>query len=613
MDETGGGAATRATRSPESRPRGRSTAGRRGRGRSALLSALLSTLTLAGTPACTRERDQPEPGVLTVCQLTMPIWKRNFNPLLPQEEQLWPSKAGVYEPLVVYSVTRGEFLPWLASSYAWRDEAKTLEFTVRDGVLWSDGTPFTARDVAFTFELMKKHSALDLYQVWKRLEGVSVSEGNKVTFAFKEPFIPALTYVGHQPIVPEHIWRDVEDPVTFTNPNPVATGPFTEVRVFRNQVYELGRNPHYWQPGKPRVAALRMPAYAGNDQVNLALVNGEVDWAGSFVPAIDRIFTGRNPEHHHYWFPLVDGSVLLYANTTRKPFDDVRVRKALSMALDRDLVVKVAMYGYTRPADATALSDAYQRVHSDDAARAGASWMRHDVEGANRLLDEAGYPRAPSEDGKGLRRTATGEPLAYDIIVAAGWSDWVRAAQIVARSLREVGIDARLRTYDFTAWFEKLQNGEYDLSLGWTEEGATPYEIYRGLMSTHTVPEPGEPAEINWHRYGSARADALLAELARTADPTRQAELATELQRAFATEVPAIPLFLGPSWGQYNTARFTGFPSATNPYAALSPSKAPEVLLVLTEVAPRAPGAPSSDGSAESGQAAPALKRGVAE
>ena len=147
--------------------------------------------------------------------------------------------------------------------------------------------------------------------------------------------------------------------MAYPNDNPVATGPFTEVRLFRNQVYELGRNPYYWQDGKPAVEALRFPAYPSNDRANLALVFDEADWAGNFVPAIDRVFVGRSRETHAYWFPLTGSTIFLYANTTRPPFDDRRVRKALSLAIDRDLLVDVAIYRYSRPTDATALSDVF--------------------------------------------------------------------------------------------------------------------------------------------------------------------------------------------------------------------------------------------------------------
>ncbi|NNE08580.1 MAG: ABC transporter substrate-binding protein, partial [Gemmatimonadetes bacterium] len=168
-------------------------------------------------------------------------------------------------------------------------------------------------------------------------------------------------------------------------------------------------------------------------------------------------------------------------------------------------------------------------------------------------------------------------------------SDWVRASQVIARALREVGIDASVKLFDFGAWFQKVQKGEFDLSIGWSFEGPTPYEFYKWLMSSDTVMPEGETSHGNWHRFASADADAALSAFEVAADPDEQRRLSDEMQRTFVQEVPAIPLYPNPSWAEYNTSRFVGFPSADNPYADPSPNKFDrgEVLLVLTHLKPR--------------------------
>jgi peptide/nickel transport system substrate-binding protein len=300
------------------------------------------------------------------------------------------------------------------------------------------------------------------------------------------------------------------------------------------------------------------------------------------VPAIDRVFVKRDPEHHRYWFPLIGGTIFLYANAVRAPFDDVRVRKALSMAIDRQLVVDVALYRYSRPADATGLNDAYARWRSAEIAASG-DWVRHDVAAANALLDQAGFPRGAD----GVRRSPDGRRWRFDILAVAGYSDWVRAAQVIARGLKSVGIDASVKNSDFSAWFQQLQEGRFDLSLGWSVDGPTPYTFYRWLMASSTVKPVGVPSMGNWHRYASAKADELIAAFEREPDPSKQRILSDELQRTFVAEAPAIPLYPQPSWGEFNTRRFVGFASAEDPYGALSPNKFPECLLVLTSVRPR--------------------------
>jgi peptide/nickel transport system substrate-binding protein len=545
---------------------------------------LVALLGLSMQSGCVREVPRAPAGVLVVSQEQQASWVRNFNPLTTAAAARWPTQAGVYEPLFVFNSVRAEQVPWLAVSYEWRQDNRVLRITTRDGVLWSDGEPFTARDVAFTFNLLKRHPALDGGGVWGFLSDVQALDDRTVDFRFQRVFIPGFDEVAAARIVPEHIWSQVEDPVTFPNENPVATGPFTEVRMFKNQVFELGRNPRYWQKGLPRVEALRFPAYPSNDRANMALVFDEVDWAGNFVPAIDRVFVQRDPAHHHYWFPLTGSTIFLYANTTEPPFDDARVRKALSMAIDRELLVDVALYHYSRPADATGLSDAFASWPKPEIAE-DENWVRYDPVYANALLDEADFGR----DAEGIRLLPNGSQWDYEILTVSGWSDWVRASQVIARGLQVLGIKASVRTYDFSAWFQRVQEGRFDLSLGWSFEGPTPYIFYRWLMASATVKPVGETSIGNWHRYGSASADRALQDFEREPDPEAQRQLGLELQRIFVSEAPAIPLYPNPSWAEYNTSRFQGFPSEANPYADPSPNKfgRGECLLVLTSVAPR--------------------------
>ncbi|XXX75268.1 ABC transporter substrate-binding protein [Sorangium sp. So ce134] len=518
---------------------------------------------------------------VTISREQQASWVRNFNPLLAEGSVRFPTLAGIYEPLIVYNTMKGEFQPWLATKYEWSDGNKKLTFTTRTEVKWSDGQPFSAKDVAFTFGLLKKFPALDLTGVWKFVDSVEAKGDTTVEFALKEPFVPGLSYIGHQPIVPEHKWKDVADPVTFSNENPVATGPFTEVKTFQNQIYELGKNPHYWQKGKPAVDGLRFPAYPGNDQANLALINGEVDWAGNFVPDIDKTYVSKDAQNNHYWFPLVGGTVTLYPNATKKPFDDVKLRKAISMAIDRAQIAKIAVNGYTVGADATGLDDAYARWRNEKAVAAG-DWTNYDVAKANALLDEAGY--AKGADGI---RAKDGKPLKFDINVVTGWSDWVRAVQITTQNLKAVGIEATLKTYDFSAFFEALQKGTFDMSMGWTNTEPTPFNFYRDLMATEFVKPVGEITARNWHRFGAKEADPLFKQFQAATDPAEQKRIIDELQMIFVEKVPVIPLFKNPSWGEYSTKRFVGWPSKENPYAKLSPNNPPDYLIVLTEIKPK--------------------------
>jgi peptide/nickel transport system substrate-binding protein len=509
-------------------------------------------------------------------------WIRNFNPLLSENASCrWPTLFGIYEPLFVWNTIKAEAVPWLAKEWVFSEDNLTLTMTIQDGVSWSDGTPFTANDVAFTWNLLKDNESLPgngARTALPRLASIEAPDDATVVFTFSEVFTIAQYEIGGQVIVPEHIFSTVEDPTTYTNEEPVGTGPFTEVARFEAQIFELHANPNYWQEGKPAIPGLRLPAFPSNDAIQLAALNGEVDWQANFIPDIENVFVAKDPDNHHYWFPPTGAVVHLYLNNDVAPFDDVAVRKAVSLAINRDQICEIAMYGYTHPADSTGLSDAFDSWK--DAAAKDAGWVTFDPDQANAMLDEAGY----AMDGD-VRKAPDGTAFEFELNVVSGWSDWVQSCEIMARNLADIGFKVTVQPYDQTTWQTRVQNGEFTMSIGWSSQGATIFNFYRGAMATETKKPVGESGTENWHRFASTEADTLLAAFAATSDEAEQKDIANQLQAIYAENAPAVPLFPGPQWGEFNTSRFTGFPSEEDPYAILS-TYATERGIVLTTVTP---------------------------
>lgn len=542
----------------------------------------------ASTPATGATMPPAGNGIMTVSVAQQATWVRNFNPF--SGDFRFPTINGIYEPMMIYNTVKGELTPWLASAYKWSTDNKTLTFTLRNDVKWSDGQPFTADDVAFTFNLFKNTNGLQgpggqaMNGSTAYVDSVSAPDKTTVVFNFKTAFTPGLYDIASQDIVAQHIWKDVPDPVKYTNDNPVGTGPFTQVTVFQPQIFEVDKNPNYWQPGKPYIQGIRQPAYPGNDQANLATVNGENDYAANFIPDIDKVFVSKDPTNNGYWFPPFGATVMLYLNTTKKPFDDPNVRKAISMAIDRNQIATVAEYGYTKPADVTGLSDAYPNFKVSDPSKLG-DWATMNVDKANQMLDAAGLKKGSN----GMRANADGSAMTYEINVVDGWSDWVSSVQIIAQNLKAIGITASVKAYDFSTWLDRVQKGNFDVSIGWSSGGATPYNYYRDQMSQRSFQPIGTVAGADWHRYVSKKGDDLLNQLAATSDPAQQKSIAEQLQQTFADEAPAIPLFPGPDWYEYNTTRFTGFPTKDNQYAIGSffNQSTPEQLIVMTTVKPK--------------------------
>ena len=166
---------------------------------------------------------------------------QDFNPLTPTAAPYGMGATGlIYEPLIQFDLAAPpKYYPWLATKFAWSNGGKSITFTIRNGVKWTDGTPFTAADVAFTFNLVKKNTAINLNGL--DISSVSTS-GNTVTVNFPTAQYTNLENIAGEVILPEHIWSTVGNPATYTDANPVGTGPWM-LSTFTPEGFTLKANP----------------------------------------------------------------------------------------------------------------------------------------------------------------------------------------------------------------------------------------------------------------------------------------------------------------------------------------------------------------------------------
>ena len=511
--------------------------------------------------------------LLTIPREDMGTFDRNFNPFSNPEFPM--TQQAIYESMLVYNPADGSTTPWLATEWEVAPDSMGITYRLREGVKWSDGEPFTADDVVLSFDLQR-----EIRGGFDYIETVTAVDPLTVTFDFNQPFSPALLDIGQQIIVPAHIWSEVEDTTKFANEEPVGTGPYTEVISFQSQSFDLGKNPEYWQPEKQQIEGIRMLAFAGNDGANLAAANGDVDWAPQFIPNIEEAYVAKDPENRFYWFPPTGSMINWQFNTTKAPFDDADVRKALSMAVDREQVTEIGMQGYTSPADCTGLSGSYD-TWRDDAVVESCTWTNRDLKGAGELLDAAGITLGAD----GRRVLPDGTPFAFDFSVGSTSSDWVSVGNVISQNLAELGVTVTVAAKDWGDVVAGYENGTFDSGIVWSANAPTPYQFYRGAMSTETIKPVGEQTFDNYHRYGTPEADALLAQFAAAPDEAAQQAAADQLQALFAADAPLAPLFPGPEWGAASNARFTGWPTEENPYATLS-TRSRTTVLVLTTLEP---------------------------
>jgi peptide/nickel transport system substrate-binding protein len=257
------------------------------------------------------------------------LWTCGFNPYNGSTTGL--SAGFVYEPLVfINPLQNGKTTPMLATSWKWGAGNKSLTFTIRQGVKFNDGTPMTPADVVFTFNLLKKFPALDLPGDWGALSSVSATGSDQVTLNFKQAAVPYFYYVADQTVIlPQHIWSKIANPVTFTNPHPVGTGPYM-VNPCTHANITYTANPKYWQPGLPHVTKVQYPAFTSNNTANDQLANGQAQWGSQYIPAIKEFYTSKSPDFH-YWFPPTV-NVSLVPNLKNPILANVKVRQAMSMA-----------------------------------------------------------------------------------------------------------------------------------------------------------------------------------------------------------------------------------------------------------------------------------------
>lgn len=539
------------------------------------LAAVLTVGALALT-ACSAGGDNADDGSvapLTIHANTATTYQANFNPF--SQTALQGTKGMLYEPLMVATpMATGEKTPWLAESLEFNDDGTQATFVMREGVTWSDGEDLTADDVAFTFNLMRDNPAANAGAL--DLAGAEAVDDKTVTVSFNSSMFAFEAALANTIVVPEHVFADV-DPVEFTNEEPVVSGPFV-LDQFGQQLYTLKANESYWNADEVEVEQVRYPA-SSDQTFNSSLQAGEFDWSGGFVANIDKIYIDKDPEHRAYWYPG-DGLVNLLVNTQTAPFDDVELRQALSIAIDRDQLSEVAMQGYTPAAHPTGLPlPAYESVMSDEYADAE---FEFNADEANAMLDAAGYELGSD----GIRTTPAGEKMSYSLQIPSSYVDWVTISSLLQEQLAEVGIALEPQGVSFEAWLEARNSGNYEMTIASVAMGLTPYTLFRSMMSSEYETAAGESVVSNYNRYYDDEADALLSSFASTLDPDQQQAALDGLEQIMVEKLPVIPMLQSPNWFQYNTERWEGFPTEEDPYALGAPFQFPDNLLVITSLTP---------------------------
>ena len=487
----------------------------------------------------------------------------------------------IYEPLAYYSAFADKMYPWLAESYQYTPDFRQLTIRTRAGIKWSDGAPFSAEDVAFTFNSLrdlgpKVKWGVDVNQA---LDEAAVTEPNVVVLKFKIPsprffFFATYKYDIGIYIVPKHIFQD-QDWTKFKHFDvakgwPITTGPWKVVDATLSQkIFE--RRESWWAADRklaPMPAILRsvwLPN-TGEQQTAQALITNAADTAYDMLPAtFPTLFkgnpkitthTGQEPPYGYVdWWPLS-----LYVNNDVKPFNDKDVRWALSHYIDRDQIIGVAFLGAsqksTLPLPPYPPLLPYFDAVKDLLAKYNTS--KFDPKAGDALLAAKGFKKE-----RGIWTGPDGQPLTVPIISTGSFG--AALGPVVSEMLKRHGVQASLvLPPDFN---NRFQTGDFVGSIyGHGGSIREPYDTLR-LYQGKSIAVPGAHL-VNFSHWKNPAFDKIVDEVYVT-DPQNVSKLKDLFRAAieiWLPELPDIQLVQNHHRIPMNTTYWKNWPTAQNNY-----------------------------------------------
>jgi peptide/nickel transport system substrate-binding protein len=520
-------------------------------------------------------------GKLVIDNESGSTWTCTFNPYNPATTGV--SFGFVYEPLEFVNILKsGATTPWLATSSSWSSDFKTLTFTIRSGVKWNDGQPFSAADVVYTFNAMKADKAIDLNALWSNAGGpltsVTASGSDKVVLKFNGPAQSYFYYVADQtPILPQHVFSTMDQSKlgTYKDTSPVGTGPF-KIGNCSAQNIQYTRNASYWQstPSNPvpKLSEVDYPAFLSNTAANLQLAQGQAQWGGQYIPNIQSFWVDKDPSHRHYYFaPVLN--VSLVPNLQNSLLGQLPVRQALAYAINRPQVAKLGESDYQKPGNQTGVVTPTFQSWVDSSLQVPG----YDPSKADQILQTAGFTKGSN----GIYEKG-GQPLNFTIKTISGYSDWDASLQIITQELKAVGIGVTVQDENSDTYTTDLTGGKFQLAYAGSggpapTPGPSPYYELRGLLFG------GNIGSTNYSHYKSASTDALFNKYA-SLSASAQVQDVHKIEKVMVDDIPLIPVTEGVDWYQYDTTTIGGWPTASDLYAQPAPYAAPDMGVVLTHL-----------------------------
>jgi len=499
-----------------------------------------------------------------------------WSPLLP--DQCYGYQL-MYPKLYLYTPFSDEWIPYAAESYQWIDKY-TLQVKIRDEAKWSDGEPVTAADYKYSLELGKKYVVAMYSPLWDYIESVEAIDEKTVqltTSDAKLNYFQLFNVLNGPVILPKHVWEGLEAeygdklPTDFRNDEPeaiVSAGPY-RLMSWSEQVYYYERVDDWWGKdifGLPRPKYLAHPDMKDNMAAALAFEAGDLDMMTHFTPEIWEMWVDKGLARRTYYdhppYYVGGGVTFLWINCEKKPLDDVTVRRAIAYALPLDEMIEKAYYNYGTKAIAVPIIHTSAAAALIDQDLVDEYGWEFDLDKAKQVLDDAGIV---DTTGDGIREMPDGTPLSGFIIqVPYGWTDWMMMCDMIATNLGEIGIECSTEFPDFSVWWSRLSEKNWDFVIGWADASpgyAHPWNAFRSTMDNRLSHPSG-----NWENYNNPDVQALIDAIPKESDANVLKGIYTQLQEIWLTDIPGIPTFYGATWYEYSSEYWDGWPNEENAF-----------------------------------------------
>ncbi len=500
-------------------------------------------------------------------------------------------RTTMFETLFMFNPLTGEKTGLLADAYEWNDDLTEMTVSLKDAAHWSDGTPVTAADVVATWDVGVLTNNGTGAGNKAYIAGIEAT-GDK-TFVIKttltedgKPVNPLKIedFICGTPIA-QAAWiktlceRNDNDPTKILNDageDVVWSGPYTKYYTDDQKVV-LIRDDNYWGADESMWGKLPVPKYlahviyADNAAGELALKAGEVDVCQQFIGNIQNLWLKDDLPISTYYDEAPYGVCLTmptawYNMNIPVIAENPALRKAIAMATDYEAIIANAMTNQSPtfaevPRSLMNPTDGEQALYDHEAVK-DLQWAGNDIDGANKLLDEAGLL---DSDGDGWREY-NGEKITLNAVCPNGWSDWQAAMQIVAAAGDKIGISIEP---EYPEWdimqtrFTDPTQTEYAIFM-WSPDAAAPSMPWgrcNQFLSSQFVGLQNNWSG-NWGQYVNEEADKILAEIPLTTDHDELVKLYTELVKIYLTDVPSFSLMYRPSvFHAVNESVWTNFPT----------------------------------------------------